>query len=483
MRRSDVLDAVRDVNPLPDPGLVVDPAVRASALQRALSSEADRAPTGGRRWRRRVPLLGILAPLLVAAAAFAATQILSGAPYRPPWEHRSAQSDMGLPIAASVRLLPVRVPDADGGPPWGMRVMRTTRGDECMQVGRVVRGQLGVLGQDGIFRDDHRFHLLPAFAFADYNCALVGSGGYAVIGNWESTHASGLDVVGTCYYPGSKPVCPAGDLRFIAYGLLGPDVRAILVKGSGTTRTLTPVGREGAYLVVRRVRRVVDVNGSGAGGAGLAGGGGPGAFPGAVAVVYRDGSGCPIAPPPSVPTCVYAHVHSSAPPRLHLGPIPVHVARIRPDSRFADEDMAVLRFTAPVTVRTGALDYVVVARNPGVPIATTATALSRDVRKGAPVTWAVNVARCTRTARLRLYVGRSTPLSVSGHGLPTPLATLANLTLRLPPAPAPAWCQKPGSWSPADVRLRHLSPRAGRMLHSRHLLTPIRWATRQDRAQ
>lgn len=83
---------------------------------------------------------------------------------------------MGVPVVGTVRLLSLRVPDPAGGPPWGMRVMRTTGGDECMQVGRVHDGRLGVLGQDGIFRDDHRFHPMPASAFGDHDCALVGTG-------------------------------------------------------------------------------------------------------------------------------------------------------------------------------------------------------------------------------------------------------------------------------------------------------------------
>ncbi len=446
MRRSDVLDVVRDVNPMPDPDLLVDPAVRTSALQRVLDSDGDRAPAGGWRRRRRLPLLGILAPLVVASAAFAASQILSGTPYRPPWGHRIAQSDMGVPIAASIRLLPLRVPDADGGPPWGMRVMRTSRGDECMQVGRIVGGRLGVLGQDGIFGDDHRFHPLPPSVFEDYNCALIGTGGYAVIGNWSSIHASGLDIVGTCSYPGGpRPVCRAGDLRFVAYGLVGPDARAITVREHGTTRALTPVAREGAYLVVRHEARILGMHGSSMGGSGLAGGGGPGSFPGAVAIVYRDGSTCPAADPPGNPTCVYDRVSAPVPAHLHLRGIRLRVTGIRRDPMFKDMDRAVLHFTAPVTVSTSALDYATIARNPGVAVGENDGELGRDVRRGTQMTWAVDVPRCTRTVRLKLYLGRTTPLSESGHGLPAPLATLAQLTLRLPPATPPAWCAGPDS--------------------------------------
>src|SRR5206468_2059830 len=58
-------------------------------------------------------------------------------------------------------LLNVEVPDPAGGPPWGLRYVATTRGLGCLQVGRIVRGDIGVLGQDGVFANDGRFHRLP----------------------------------------------------------------------------------------------------------------------------------------------------------------------------------------------------------------------------------------------------------------------------------------------------------------------------------
>ena len=61
-------------------------------------------------------------------------------------------------IASSVRVLPLRVADPDGGPPWGLRVARTSRGLLCVEVGRVVGGRIGVLGRDGAFHDDGAFH-------------------------------------------------------------------------------------------------------------------------------------------------------------------------------------------------------------------------------------------------------------------------------------------------------------------------------------
>ena len=43
-----------------------------------------------------------------------------------------------------------------------MRIEHTTRGQLCMQVGRVDGGRLGELGVDSAFGSDGRFHALPA---------------------------------------------------------------------------------------------------------------------------------------------------------------------------------------------------------------------------------------------------------------------------------------------------------------------------------
>lgn len=414
------------------------------ALQAAISAEPAARPAPRRR-RWRLPILGVFAPLVLTAAALAASGILFGSPYNAPWAKRAAHADVGVPIRGSVRLLSLRVADPAGGPPWGMRVLRTTRGYECVQVGRVLAGRLGVLGQDGWFGDDHRFHPLPPSAFEDFNCSIAGTGGYALIGAWDNLHASGIDVIGKCAYPGPQgsgtqlPVCPAGDLRLVAYGLLGPRAQAISYARGEARVSLATLGPEGAYLVVRGERGLTISHGSGAGGGGLAGGGGPGSFPGAQVIVYHDGHTCPAQI--SVPdTCPYTGLRLPVDRHLHVGAVRVRVS-VRPAEKpfGAAYSEVVLHFRSPITIRSGTLDLFVSTVDPGV--SSGLDSLDRDIRKGAEVAQGATVPNCTRRASVKLFLARTNPMAAPGMGTPTPLATLARLTIRLPRAPRPAWCR------------------------------------------
>jgi hypothetical protein len=48
-----------------------------------------------------------------------------------------------------------------------MRVVHTTRGLICVQIGRVDSGRLRQLGVDGGFGDDERFHPMPTDALPE----------------------------------------------------------------------------------------------------------------------------------------------------------------------------------------------------------------------------------------------------------------------------------------------------------------------------
>jgi len=215
--------------------------------------DATRAGAPGRvrraARRRTVPAsaAAVLAALLLASAvALAVTGTFStGSAVRPPQPPRP---DRGPGIAAAgTRLLPMRVPDPAGGLPWGMRLVHTSRRLVCLQVGRIDRSQLGVLGRDGAFGDDERFHPVAP--------DVVGY------------HASTTEL-STCLQPGQTTSLEAGiaqsgafgarhpDLipgsarRWISYGLLGRAAVSVTYGAAGQKRTIPVEPGSGAYLVV-----------------------------------------------------------------------------------------------------------------------------------------------------------------------------------------------------------------------------------------
>jgi hypothetical protein len=263
----------------------------------------------GRHRRRSSPLLVAVAGLLVlAAAALAATRLIgSGAPISLPGSSTlSAHTGPGLVAPGSAHLLALATPDPAGGPPWGMRVLKTTRGLGCVQVGRLLDAQIGALGQDGAFSDDGLFHPLPVAAVSAYSmCQLLDGAGHTFVA--VSAHgAAASGVVQDCQktripVPANLPaalriplertvVCPPADLRTLYYGLLGPDARSVTYRSlDGTLHTTPTVGTHGAYLIVLsgETRRTA-----------------PGSYfgvatspsSGIVSVQYRDGHRCVIPP-------------------------------------------------------------------------------------------------------------------------------------------------------------------------------------------
>ena len=246
-----------------------------------------------RAWRRRPVLAGgvALGGLLVTAGALAATGVLqSGEPIEPRHVERDPAHGVGVPVGSTARLLPLRVPDPAGGPPWGLRIVTTSRGLACLQLGRVVGDQLGVLGQDGIAGNDGRFHPLPVATASTRltPCQVPDGAGQYFVGVDRHTYASGDSTKRSCrgrdWHSRARRRCPAKDERRVAYGLLGPQAtRVSFVDGT----SMEPTAPEGAYLSVRPGKGVEPVTSMG---------GGPpvGVFDAAVKRVdYRDGTPCP----------------------------------------------------------------------------------------------------------------------------------------------------------------------------------------------
>ena len=163
----DVLERLRRANPVPAPG---QPSWEAVAAR--LDAEAAAPRRRAQRARaRRTLVLAMLLVLLLAAGAVAAGILLGGEPVPEPTPHPTPKSGTGT--ARAVELLPVTAPDPDGGPAWGMRLVRTTRGLVCLQLGRRSGGRLGILGRDGAFGNDGRFHPISARAPEPWDLSLI----------------------------------------------------------------------------------------------------------------------------------------------------------------------------------------------------------------------------------------------------------------------------------------------------------------------
>jgi hypothetical protein len=171
--------------------------------------ETELTAAAERRLRRRIRLGGPLAltgVVVVAGAALAATgQIELGSPEAPVRHSpEAAGRGIGVPQPATSRLLGVRTADPKGGPPWGIRVYRSSRGYYCAQYGRVVTGRLVRIGRDG------------------------------------KAHQIALHCMGDSA-PGSF-----GNTGRLLFGYPGPRARRVIITPPGT---VLPV-RDGAYLAV-----------------------------------------------------------------------------------------------------------------------------------------------------------------------------------------------------------------------------------------
>jgi hypothetical protein len=221
-------------------------------------------------------LAAILAVLVVAGPALAAAGVFSSGSAVLPLGRPVATVGNGVVVRGGAVLTALRVADPAGGPPWGLRLTRTTRGDVCLTVGRVVRGQLGALGIDGSFSDDGRFHPFSTNFSNSVDCVPADADGHAfVAATWYAVTTSAYQPNhGGCVTPWTPPArvrailrrlgrpvlrrpigltCPAGDVRDLYFGLLGPDAIEIAYRTpDGRLHIERTAGTEGAYLVVER---------------------------------------------------------------------------------------------------------------------------------------------------------------------------------------------------------------------------------------
>lgn len=395
------------------------PSALVPDLERELVDAARRGPrlvavgargrsATARVWWRSPLLAAALLILAFGAVALAAQGLfLSGAPVAlPRGIPLQPRSGLGIPLPGTSAAIGLQVSDPAGGPPWGARFIATTRGYGCLQFGRVVRGELGVIGQDGVFSNDGRFHALPAdYLEGPFPCAPLDARGHAFAGVFmDGTPASGQVVEEACSAPGRRispptPVCPARDERLVMAGIAGPLARTVTYADpKGQLHTLSTSGPQGAYLIVLPAPAKVGLEGGGYEP------GGPGV--GTIRqITYVNGQVChtgqelgrtaracaPVGEQPIAQPAVTAATVAS--------PVSVALARRPVRMRYQTQVLAmfIVSFRARVAVTSGASEYLVaVSCGAG----TQAGPIQSDVRAGQVVTEEVPRNNCRGAAHV-----------------------------------------------------------------------------------
>ncbi len=375
------------------------------AANRRLSARDDEGSQSVGRHRTpwwlpfKAAAIAMVLAIVGGAIALAATGMLTGSPVKEQGRP-SPNAGIGLPAPGGLRLLALRAADPEGGLPWGMRLVHTTRGEICVQVGRLDDDQLGQLGIDGAFHDDARFHplapdILPQYSDSgDVSCILDGQ---IAIGSWSSGDRSAA--------PNSpeltrfKPT--AKDLRSISWGLLGPHAVSVTYHTTDGVRTRQVAPETGAYLIVSAVSRVPHSLGAGGELLGWTSGhevaaqiyGGIGGT--VIAATYRFGSftcsighGAPVTTschmPPSTPMSAFNPTRS-----LHR---PVHVKTVlqSPDAcskAFLLDPCyrAEVEFRAPYAVTNAGSEYAVEASSHCKNARPSSWSINHDIKRGETV--------------------------------------------------------------------------------------------------
>ncbi len=216
----------------------------ADLLERVYArARAPQRPRHVRPRRISVGTLVMVAGVAVALAVGVVALVLIH--HRTPTVKPSSTPRSSAKIAAVVA-------DPAGGLPWAIRVVHSGR-LTCVQLGRLDHGSLGVIGQDGAFSNDGRFHPIAPSTTLAARCVQNDSAGHAYLDIVnEAQPANGVvPTVVSARRPALCPaaICPQRDLRIVQYGLLGPGTASITYKlPSGLYTSAT--GAAGAFLIV-----------------------------------------------------------------------------------------------------------------------------------------------------------------------------------------------------------------------------------------
>jgi hypothetical protein len=220
-----------------------------------LEREIQRVLPRRRRWSLRFGA-SVTAILLVGTTgALAATGVIPvGSPTR---DHTRLKPHEGIgALTGSAKVLAVQADDPDGGPPWGLRLVKTTRNLGCLQAARLLNGQIGVLGRDRAFDDDGRFHPIPLSSVGHAaTCEQLDGQGRLITNVVMGGIPASASLNSECFAPQfahgvpKDRYCDPRSIRLLHYGLLGPQAKSIVVGG----KEIPTVGEEGAYLLVERI--------------------------------------------------------------------------------------------------------------------------------------------------------------------------------------------------------------------------------------
>ncbi len=415
------------------------------ALEHQLIDATHRRARGAvpspRRPRHKISvrLIAAAAALLlaIAAAALAAAGLLTGAPVAlPRGIPLQPRSGLGVPVPGTSAAITLQVSDPAGGPPWGARFIATTRGYGCLQFARSVRGELGVIGQDGLFSDDGRFHALPTdYLDGPFPCAPLDARGHAFAGVFmDGTPAGGTVAEQTCSAPGRPihpptPTCPANDERLIMAGMAGPLARTITYADpNGGLHTVPTAGPQGAYLIVLSATKL-----------GLQGGGYEPGGPGLGTIrqiTYANGQVCNTEAQSDRPAqaCPSVGQQPSASTTVTAASVasPISVVLAKRPVQLVNETkvlpMFVISFRARVPVSNGGSDYLV---SVSCGVDTQEGPVQSDIRAGQIVTQEVAQNNCHGTARITVRYEHG----ISSSGPPSPAGartlTVGSRTIRV----------------------------------------------------
>jgi len=401
-------------------------------------------------WGLLVPIAAAL--LACGTIALAATGVILTGSAVPDAAPVGPTEGIGDPVSS--RVLPLRVQDPGGGLPWGMRIVETSRGLVCAQVGRVDKGQLGELGTDGAFKDDGLFHPFPAGVVQSFpggstedgteieggTCTLGGAGATA----WGSAVAAELwGVDRNAAFAHGHFISTSSQGRDISYGLLGQHAVRVGYREGSSLHDEAVVPGVGAYLIVQPAA-VSDHEGSGEAPGTQTPGAGPGAVGAVTAITYlnngticengydaRNGAtvpvvhACPPAGPPAPPVQATQAGLSRLHPLIHFE---VHAGRVT---------AAEISFAAPFPVRGAAQDYAVWSKGCGTRgEGSDAAVFNHDVAKGGMVHLVLRypfAAPCSRAGRsVEILFDSSTANARRTPGRPPGQLMLATATVRLP---------------------------------------------------